>query len=216
MLKAAKLWPLQSHQTFGQLSHRCVSTLASDLGSRYSREATLLAAFDVYDQKQESAVNRMKAFFADLENVIRDGKGLVLYGAVGTGKDHLLAAALYFTASAGLDVRWVSGQEIYGRIRDSMDSGQREDSLMREWERPMVLGISDPIPPIGKPSEWNTMQLYRLLDRRYRALRPTWVSLNADSAADADAKLSAPVFDRLREGAELIPCFWQSYRGRKK
>jgi hypothetical protein len=78
------------------------------------------------------------------------------------------------------------------------------------------LAISDPIPPVGEPTAWNLGQLYRLLDRRYRDLKQTWVTLNALSIEDADAKLSAPMFDRLREDAELFACFWPSFRERRK
>jgi hypothetical protein len=46
-------------------------------------------------------------------------------------------------------------------------------------------------------------------------MKSTWVSLNANSPEEADAMLSAAVFDRLREGAELFGCFWPSFRERK-
>ena len=32
------------------------------------------------------------------------------------------------------------------------------------------------MPPVGNLSAWDVGNLYRLLDRRYRAMRPTWVS----------------------------------------
>jgi hypothetical protein len=112
--------------------------------------------------------------------------------------------------------RWIGGQELFGRIRDGMDTKEPEERLLAEWDKPKVIGISDPIPPAGSPSEWNVMQLYRLLDRRYRARKCTWISVNAISTDDADAKLSAPVFDRIRDGAVLVPCFWPSFRERVK
>jgi hypothetical protein len=58
--------------------------------------------------------------------------------------------------------------------------------------------------------------LYRVLDRRYREVKPTWVTINAEDADDAKAKLGAPIFDRLKDNAELVPCFWPSFRERAK
>ncbi len=100
--------------------------------------------------------------------MVRDGRGIVLLGAVGTGKDHLLAAMLYRAVHAGFACRWLSGQEFYGDLRDRMDSGKAEEQRFRELQTPDVLAISDPIPPVGSPTAWNVAQLYRLLDRRYR------------------------------------------------
>ncbi len=193
-----------------------VRMLTDDLGERYNRERTSIDKYIVYHRDQAEAVAKVKAFMAEGAKNLAEGRGIILYGLVGTGKDHLLAAAMHHAAGAGVAVRWASGQEIFGRIRDSMDDGTREGTLLKQWAAPAILGISDPIPPSGKVSEWNTMQLYRLLDRRYRCLRPTWVSVNALSVEDAYEKLSAPVFDRLREGAELVPCFWPSYRERDR
>lgn len=198
-------------------AERAIASVAQQLGPRYSPSRATLEGFQVYhEQEQRPVLRRLQAFAADLPGRIERGEGLVLYGPVGTGKDHLLAALLYRAANLGIVGQWVSGQEIYGLIRDQMDSGGSEAGLLAKLSSPTILAISDPIPPIGDPSAWNVAQLYRLLDRRYRLMRPTWCSLNALSAEDADAKLSAPVFDRLRDGAELVGCFWPSYRERKR
>lgn len=214
--EAARLHIPATKGDYETVCKACLNALAADLGERYSRERTLLSRFDIYHPAQKESVEKVSRFITSAASNLAGGRGLVLYGAVGTGKDHLLAAAMYHLASAGVPVRWVNGQEIFGRFRDSMDSGVREDSLLKEWATPTVLGISDPIPPGGKPSDYNLMQLYRLLDRRYRMMRPTWISLNALSVEDADEKLSAPVFDRVRDGAEIVRCFWPSYRERAK
>lgn len=189
-----------------------MSAVARDLGGRYAPERVRLDAFHVYDPKQKPVLERLRALAGRLPEFVATGGGVLFYGLVGTGKDHLLAWLLYQAAGRGLSCRWVNGQEVYGRFRDAMDGGASEDDLLRHLAEPQVLAVSDPIPPVGSPTAWNVSQLYRLLDRRYRALKSTWVSVNALSADDADAKLSAPVFDRLREGAELFPCFWDSYR----
>ena len=58
---------------------------------------------------------------------------MVLYGSVGTGKDHLLAALLYHVASAGIPTAWVSGEDLFLKVRDSMDTKEPEDKIMRQW-----------------------------------------------------------------------------------
>jgi DNA replication protein DnaC len=196
--------------------HRLLNALAADFGQRYSPKLAKLETFDVYTPAQQAAVDRLKKLVGSLESMTESGAGLVFLGTVGTGKDHLMAAMLYQAVwRHGYSARWVNGQEVFGRFRDNIDSGARDEEYFRMLSAPQLLGISDPIPPVGNLGQWDTGNLYRLLDRRYRALKPTWVSVNAMDEADADARLSAPVFDRLRHGAEIIRCFWPSYRERK-
>ena len=193
--------------------------VAGKIGKRYHPARASLDTFRVYHKAQQPVIDKLRAFIADPKATVEAGRGLVIYGTVGTGKDHLLAAVLYAAARAGFVCSWINGQEIFGRFRDAMDSGESERGLLAEFVAPTVLGVSDPIPPVvdpNKPTAWRTELLYRVLDARYRECKPTWVSLNAMSPDDADAKLSAPVFDRLRDGAELVPCFWPSYREQSK
>ncbi len=185
------------------------------LGSRYSWQAASLDTFRVTHPEQCVTVNRLKLLTGSLTEASKL-PNMVFFGTVGTGKDHLLAACLWSAARAGIICRWINGQELYGAFRDRMDTQEREADLLDDLSRPDVLAISDPIPPVGEPSPWNLNILYRLIDRRYRNCKPTWVTMNATSAMDADKKLGALVFDRLREGAEMFPCFWPSFREGKK
>ncbi len=189
-----------------------IRQLAGELGPRYSPTSATLDRFNVYHPAQKPILERLRALATRLPEVVAEGRGIILYGAVGTGKDHLLAALLYLAAGAGVGCRWLNGQEAYGTMRDRMDKGLEEEEFFRGLCSPQVLAISDPVPPVGTPSAWNISQLYRLFDRRYRLLRPTWVSLNAKTPEDVEHHLSAPLWDRLRHGAELFPCFWPSYR----
>jgi hypothetical protein len=107
--------------------------------------------FEIYDARQRPVLERVRACVDSLKEIIADGRGLIFFGTVGTGKDHLLIALLYEAARLGFSCRYFNGQEIYGQFRDRMDSGQKEDGLLNELEKPDVLAISDPIPPVGAP-----------------------------------------------------------------
>lgn len=195
-----------------QRALEAVVSLARSLGPRYRPERASLDTFQVYHKAQAPILERVRALIKRLPAFVAEGGGIVAYGSVGTGKDHLLAALLYEAARHGVSCRWINGQEVYGQLRDRMDTDQREEDLFGDLCRPQVLAISDPVPPVGMPTAWNVAQLYRLLDRRYRSLSSTWMSLNAISPDDVDQTLSAPVFDRLRDGAEMLPCLWPTYR----
>jgi len=214
--KQTKVEQFKKNRAEMERRHR-INQLAVDLGRRYRLERVGdLDAYEVYHTDQRAMVSRLRKVLGNVVPLVKDGRGLLFFGMVGTGKDHLLAAALYQAADQGIDCRWANGQEIFGEFRDRMGSNQREEELLARFFKPTVLAISDPIPPIGDPSSWNVAQLYRILDRRYREMKSTWLSLNAVSIEDADAKLSSPVLDRLQECCELFPCFWPSYRERQR
>ncbi len=196
-----------------------IKPLAADLGARYAEGRARLENFEVYHPAQAEVLGRLRAIRATWPEALQRGEGLILMGTVGTGKDHLQAALLYDAARHGLTVRWFSAQDVFSRLRDAMGAGkgdrQGEDELLRDYERAQVLGISDPVPAVGELSAWNVAQLTRLVDRRYRQLRPTLLTINAADENDAALRLSAPLYDRLRHGAEILLCRWPSYRRRQ-
>jgi DNA replication protein DnaC len=195
-----------------------LANVARDLGERYSMQTVgKLESFESYHPGQAQALKKVAAYAAELPEHRKRGRGLVLFGSVGTGKDHLVAWLLYRAAGVyGFSARWLSGQELYGDVRDRMETRDTESSLFASLCEPDILAMSDPLPPRGDPTDWNLSQLYRLVDRRYRALRPTWITLNVRTEEEAYGRLSSPVFDRLREGAVMVRCFWPSYRERSQ
>lgn len=193
---------------------KLVRYLRAELGNRYSPERVRLSEFAIYHTAQKSAVAKLIVF---IENLTAGCGSLILYGAVGTGKDHLMANALYAAARRGIEAGWVNGQELYGQARDLMGKpATNESAWLNTWSAPQILGISDPVTPVGELSAWRLELLYRLIDRRYRAMKKTWVTMNVKTEEEADQKLSQQVFDRLQEGATIIPCFWPSFREKKK
>lgn len=98
----------------------------------------------------------------------------------------------------------INAQEWFGTLRDQIDENRPEAEILRQFSEPLILGICDLIPAGRAPSPWNQEMLYRLIDRRYRYLKSTWVTLNVATPDEADEKLNALVFDRLRRNSPGI------------
>jgi len=211
---AARLPPIPEHRSFACVVSSCVAELRAQLGELYTPELASLDSFCIYDESgnQRKALNCIRRFVGGLDNVLEQARGLVLYGPCGTGKDHLLAACLYAAAFGGIPAAFVSGEDLFLRIRDSMDTNEEEQKILGKYLRPAVLGISDPVSPHGVLKEWDARVLVRLIDSRYRARRPTWLTMNAKNEKEAAEALTEQIWDRLRDGAEILPCFWQSHR----
>lgn len=91
-----------------------------------------------------------------------------------------------------------------------------DDRLIRRLIDVPLLCLSDPVPSGGQGlSDYQADALYRIVDRRWDAGRPTWATANLplDQLRDAGERtLAAPVWDRLKDGALIAKCGWRSYR----
>lgn len=179
--------------------------LVSDAGDRY-RDCKL-ATFRCDVISQESVVR-------ELAEYLEGGCccGLVLYGPVGTGKDHLAFSVLREAIKLGRTVRWVNGQRWFGMVRDAIDSHRAECDIIAEVTAPDLLCLCDPLPPIGMLTQHQATMLYRLVDARYARGKATIVTVNVATNEEADERMGAATWDRLCHDAWKIRCNWPSYR----
>lgn len=185
------------------------------LGARYTN--CRISELEIYDPRQREAFERATSYCQQMPDHVASGTGIVLFGPTGTGKDHVMAACMRAAVlQYGFTVRWVNGMDLYGDIRDSIGTDARESKVIRDFSQSDILAISDPIPPFGEVTAFQAQTLFRIIDSRYRNMKPTWMTMNVSSAADASTKMGAAVVDRLREGAVTLHCDWGSYRNRKR
>jgi DNA replication protein DnaC len=190
--------------------------ISKDFGFRYSPDRATLENFRATLPAQKEVKRRMEEISKSLPAMVESGRGIIWFGGVGTGKDHLQAAVLYEAARLGISCRRLNGQDFFGTIRDRMSDGQKEEEIIRKFTEPQILAISDPIPPANELSAFRLEILYRLVNRRYEAMRPTWITMNALSIEECENFLGSQVWDRLQESGELVPCLWASHREKNR
>lgn len=169
----------------------------------------------------QKMVRRAVEDYIDLLRDAWETTGLVLYGKVGTGKDHLaMSVARVAIQEIGKRVAWVNGQSWFGSLRDSIDKGTPESSQINAMASPDLLVLSDPLPPaMGKGDELTPYQasmLYRLIDARYSRGLITIVTLNVNDDQEADRRIGTPTWDRICHGVWKVHCNWPSYRAAAK
>lgn len=162
--------------------------------------------------KQREVVGRIQGVVDAVDAEIDAGRNVALFGPVGTGKDHLLAAMVRAACMAGRSVEWVNGVDLFGDVRDAIDSEKAEAHLLSQWTAPDVLAISDPLPPWGPLTPFQAQILFRIVDRRYRDRKPVWITANFADGKEAGERLGVQVVDRIRDGAVQLYCAWPSYR----
>lgn len=185
-------------------------------GSRYAN--CQLKNYEIHGTEKEQAAqievrNALVSYCHRMPEAIQNGECLVLFGPKGTGKDHLvMAMARHAIVGCGRSLAWVNGMDLWGEIRDAMDSHTSERSLISKYVWPDVLYLSDPLPPTGDLGQHQQAMLFRILDARYSNTRATWVTVNVESGAALEKRLGAQNADRLRDGATALFCNWGSFR----
>lgn len=184
--------------------------MADKLGKRYAECRLANYRTDTVEQKQ--ALKILRWYAENIREQVSSGRGLVLFGPVGTGKDHLLAALIRVAIGHGMDVNWINGMEFFGRMRDSIGNDVAEEGIIAKLVQPDILAISDPLPPSGELSTYQSSILFRTIDARYRKMKPIFVTANFADATEANKRLGASIIDRLKQDAVTINCNWQSAR----
>lgn len=140
-------------------------------------------------------------------------EGLVLYGPVGTGKDHLAFGAVAAAVKEhGCSAGFRNGRELMAEYRDRIGSDKSESGLIDALTWQHVLILSDPLPVRGELTDFQADVLYRLVDGRAAAGLITVCTLNVANDEEADRRLGAATWDRLCDRAWKLGCFWESYR----
>lgn len=164
--------------------------------------------FENDDGSNEKYINAMKRYVANFDNFKDQGRGVLLYGAAGTGKTYLAAA----TANALID-------KGYKAIFTSMHRIER--TLQKSWgERQEYIDVLSRVPlvvidDIGTERDTSYMDeiIYAVIDARYTAGLPLIATTNlslAELAKPTEIKQQR-IYDRLLE-----MCYPIEIKGRNK
>lgn len=227
-----------SHRLFGSIWSRCPACVSDEAKldaererhehvrrAREAREERLAQSgleprflgctFETYVAKlpqQEAARTACRDFVQGLS--ARCGGALWLVGPPGTGKTHLGSAMVNQVIQQ--QNAWAAihpARDIVRMLRSAW--GRREGQGRTELEILQHLGsiqllVIDEI-GVGFGSDAETLQLFDVIDERYRREMPTVVISNLPAKQIA-AVIGDRAADRLSEDAKFVACNWQSHR----
>jgi DNA replication protein DnaC len=125
------------------------------------------------DGKNEKLTNAMKKYVENFNDFKKDGKGLLLYGTVGTGKSYYSACICNALVEEGYDVLMTNFSRLTNAIQGTFD-GKNEyiDSLQRY----ALLVIDD----LGaeRSTEYMQQMVFDIVDSRYRSGLPFIITTN--------------------------------------
>jgi DNA replication protein DnaC len=93
-------------------------------------------------------------------------KGLLLHGAVGTGKTHLLAGIVrYLTLEKGIACRFIEFTHLLSEIREQFDRGRGEADILGPISQVPVLAIDEL--GKGRNNAWQLSIIDEIISKRY-------------------------------------------------
>jgi DNA replication protein DnaC len=149
-------------------------------------------------------VRAVRAYVRDLDANLDGGRGLWLFGDVGTGKTTLAMLVARSALEAGRSVAIYSLPRLLNEIRRTYDEGADSAylTLLDRLAEVDLLHVDD----LGaeRSSPWVLEQLYAIVNARYEAERSMVITTNLDRDALVE-QIGERTVSRLEETCEVIP-----------
>lgn len=177
------------------------------LGSRY-RHCTL----DNFQPRPgaSGAYSAARAYGEQIGENIAAGRGLLLFGPLGTGKSHLVAAVVNAAVDRGFAAIMERVPKLLLTLRATYNGGAvTEQQLMRGMTDADLLVLDDA--GSEKWTEWTEPTLYTIIDERYTQQKALLITSNLN-LAELQQKIGPRAMDRIVDMCAIVETSGPSYR----
>jgi DNA replication protein DnaC len=160
-------------------------------------------------------VREIRLFVRDINGNLDRGRGLWLFGDVGTGKTSLAMLVSKAALDAGRSVAIYSMPRLLSDIKETYED-RSETSYMQLFERLAGVDLLH-IDDLGaeKRTEWVLEQLYSIINERWQEQRSVIVTTNLIDVDELRDQIGPRTVSRLHEMCDLIPIMGRDRRMRQ-
>jgi DNA replication protein DnaC len=154
----------------------------------------------------------IRQFVRDINGNLDKGRGLWLFGDVGTGKTSLAMLVSKAALDAGRSVAIYSMPRLLSDIKDTYED-RSEQSYMELFERVVGVDLLH-IDDLGaeKRTDWVLEQLYSIINERWQEQRSIIVTTNLFDVDELRDQIGPRTVSRLHEMCDLIPIMGRDRR----
>lgn len=173
------------------------------------------STFENFSADTPDKVNALSVCFEyanEFDSNFQKGNNLIFSGNVGTGKTHLATAIAKYIMHNN-SVIYISTMDFICEVRSTWkkDAEFSETEVKNKFKKANLLIIDEIGVQFGTEAE--IIQLFDILDYRYREVLPTILITNLNLEGIKKV-LGERVFDRLKDSSKLIIFNWESQRGK--
>lgn len=154
----------------------------------------------------------IRQFVRGIDANLDKGKGLWMFGDVGTGKTSLAMLVSKAALEAGRSVAIYSMPRLLSDIKETYED-RSESSYMQLFERLVGVDLLH-IDDLGaeKRTEWVLEQLYSIINERWQEQRSVVVTTNLIDVDELREQIGPRTVSRLHEMCDLIPIMGRDRR----
>jgi DNA replication protein DnaC len=162
-----------------------------------------------------ATVQVVRAYLRNLDQRLEEGRGLWLYGDVGTGKTTLAMLVSTEALKRGHSVAIYSVPRLLAEIRDTYDADRGERTYAGLFQQLVTVDLLH-LDDLGaeKQTDWVLEQLYSLVNERYEEERSIVVTTNLVDTAELEQQIGRRTVSRLTEMTDQLPLFGADLRER--
>jgi DNA replication protein DnaC len=155
---------------------------------------------------------QIRGFVRDIGTNLENGRGLWLFGDVGTGKTSLAMLVSKAALEAGRSVAIYSMPRLLADIKETYED-RSESSYMQLFDRLVGVDLLH-IDDLGaeKRTEWVLEQVYSIINERWQEQRSVVVTTNLIDIDELRGQIGPRTVSRLHEMCELIPIMGRDRR----
>lgn len=154
----------------------------------------------------------LKRYVANFNEFYNDGRGLLIYGSIGTGKTYGAACVANALIDKGVSVYMTNFSRIINELQDSFDRRQSKLDKLNHFD---MLVIDD----LGaeRSTDYTNEIIYSVIDGRYRIGKPLIITTNLlmSDFKNPPNVATARIYDRILEKCFPVEMNGESQRRKK-
>jgi len=158
---------------------------------------------------------KVKQYIENLEENLKTGHSLFLFGDVGTGKSHLAFSIYNEAKKRHFSAIFNTVSNLMNRLDKALVSNKEAEFDLLELLKIADLLVLDDL-GVEVESKRSKERLYEIIGGRYNSRKTTVITTNLKTQEEMIRWLGARIFDRLLESGTFIKFSGKSYRWVKR